>query len=332
MEIAVLKKFNQKILTEALHRFGLEKYPNQALDGFENFLFEVDTKPRALILRLSHSSKKTENAITSELLYLQYLAANRADVAIPKPSLEGKLVETIPDEEEGYFSAVCFEKAPGQHPRGEAHQSDLYYAWGKAMGRLHDLSSSYQPLEGFQRMHWYEEVEVTSPELFLPPDLWLIMEKLQQAVERLKTLPVSKDSYGVIHNDLHTGNFLYDGHRITMIDFEDAVQMWYVSDIAISLFMTAVWPPTGLSREEVPFAFLPPFLSGYRSEKEINAQCLYRLPLFLKFRELGQYVAMYRGADLENMHPWVARFMDGRRERIENEIPVFALNDWEQFL
>jgi Ser/Thr protein kinase RdoA (MazF antagonist) len=268
----------------------------------------------------------------SELLYLQYAATNQADVALPVLSLEDKLVETIPDEEDGYFSVVCFEKAPGQHPRDENHQSDLYYAWGKAMGRLHRLSTTYQPAEGYQRMHWYEEVEITQPDQFLSPDQWLIIEKIQQATARLKTLPVSQETYGVIHNDLHTGNFLLNGRRITMIDFEDAVQMWYVSDIAISLFMTAVWPPNNQPREEVPFTFLPPFLKGYRSEKEISSQCLYRMPLFLKFRELGQYVAMYRGADLENMHPWVARFMEGRRERIENEIPVFEVKDWEQFL
>ena len=265
MEVSVQKKFNQKILSEALLSFGLDKYSYQALDGFENFLFEVDTGSQELILRLSHSSKKTEHAITSELLYLQYLATNQANVALPILSLKNKLVETISDEEDGYFSVVCFEKAPGKHPRDEDHQTELYYTWGKAMGRLHKLSTTYQPKDGYQRMHWYEEIEVTQPDQFLSPDQWLIIEKIQQTTARLKTLPISRETYGIIHNDLHTGNFLYAGSKITMIDFEDAVQMWYVSDIAISLFMTAVWPPNNQTREEVPCTFLPPFLKGYQS-------------------------------------------------------------------
>ena len=78
--------------------------------------------------------------------------------------------------------------------------------------------------------------------------------------------------------------------------------------------------------------FLPPFLSGYRSEKAIDETCLYRLPLFLKFREIGQYVALHRAADMENMDPWVEKFMYQRRERIENDLPVFKINDWGQFL
>jgi len=51
----------------------------------------------------------------------------------------------------------------------------------------------------------------------------------------------------------------------------------------------------------------------------------------MKFREIGQYVAMYRAADLENPEPWVARFMDGRRERIEQGLPYLELDHWSRF-
>lgn len=332
MEIAVKEKINQKILNEAFSRFGLETSPFTALDGFENFIYEVQAEQGSLIIRLSHSSKRTEQAVASELAYLQYLARNMANVSLPVLSLAKNLIESISDEAGGYFYAVCFEKAPGSHPQEKMYTENFHYIWGKAMGRMHQLSTSYQPVNGLERIHWFDEVEVTQPEKYVPSDQWSLLEKYQQTISRLRTLPVSPSTYGVIHNDLHPYNFLVDGGQITMIDFEDAVQMWYVSDIAASLFMTSIWPPNGLTPDQYALSFLPPFLKGYNTEKRLHPTCLYRLPLFLKFREISQYVAMYRAADLDDMDPWVARFMNGRRERIENDVPVFNIQNWDQFL
>ncbi len=332
MEGSVQQKFNQAILKSALKKFSLDFYPYQALDGFENFLYQVETPQKQLILRLSHNSKKDQRDIGSELAYLHYLAGNRVDVAMPQLSADGNLIETIPDGQDGYFSVICLEKAPGTHPQGAVFNEALYYNWGKAMGRMHQLSAAYQPEVEKQRIHWYEEVEVTQPEKYLPSDQWLILEKWQETISRLRTLPVTGETYGVIHNDLHPHNFLVDGNKITMIDFEDAVQMWFVSDIAISLFMTSVVPPHGLSRENFVLSFLPEFIRGYQTEKELDPVSLYRMPLFLKFREIGQYIALYRAMDPDDPNPWIQQFMDGRRERIEHDVPVFALNHWDRYI
>src|SRR5262249_5860589 len=43
-------------------------------------------------------------------------------------------------------------------------------------------------------------------------------------------------TYGVIHADLHTGNVLLDGERLTAIDFDDAGFGWHAYDIAVALF------------------------------------------------------------------------------------------------
>lgn len=196
------------------------------------------------------------------------------------------------------------------------------------MGKMHHLSQQYQAPLGYERMQWFEEVEVTNPADFLPPDQPGVIERMQQYIRELHELPVNKQTYGVIHNDLHPGNFLYDGKKLTMIDFEDSVQMWYVSDLAISLFMSSVWPPNELSREAFASQFWPVFLSGYREENEMPDAWVEKLPLFIKFRELGQYVAMYRACDMNNMPPWVARFMDGRQKRIELDLPFFETYDW----
>ena len=196
------------------------------------------------------------------------------------------------------------------------------------MGKLHDLSKQYRPPVEFQRLHWYEKVEITQIEHFLPPGQQVVIERMHQYTHELQSLPIDNRSYGVIHNDLHPHNFLYNGQRITMIDFEDNVQMWYIADLAISLFMVTVWPPEDLRRETFAQMFWPKFIQGYREETEIADEWLEKIPLFLKFRELDQYVAMYRACDMNNPPPWVVRFMDGRFERIKSDFPYLAIDNW----
>lgn len=328
MEEYVAKAFQQAHIEAAAEKFGVNPQSLNELDGFENFIFEGERDGKAVALRLSHSAKKDLQQVTSELMYVHYLAEQGAGVNCPLESRQGELICQIPIEHEDYFSAVCFTKAEGEHPYGNVLNSELVHQWGAAMGKMHRFSQQYQASQGFERMQWYEEVEVTNPADFLPVGQEGVIERMQQYTRELQALPNDRQSYGVIHNDLHPGNFLYDGKKLTMIDFEDCVQMWYVSDMAISLFMNSVWPPNDLSRVDFARQFWPLFLRGYRDENEMPDGWVEKLPLFIKFRELGQYVAMYRACDMNNPPPWVARFMDGRKERIEQDLPFFDTYDW----
>jgi len=58
------------------------------------------------------------------------------------------------------------------------------------------------------------------------------------------TIPDTPENFGVIHGDLHTGNWLIDAKfennmdlfDITAIDFDNAQRAWYVIDIGTVLF------------------------------------------------------------------------------------------------
>ncbi len=332
MEKNVKIAFSPAVLNQALFAFNLNPDHISELAGFENFLFESDIEGSPAILRLSHSSKKPRLMVESELSYVNYLSKNGVHVATPFSSRNQQLTETIPLKDGTYFTAVCFQKAIGIHPHSQDFDEHLLRVWGASLGKMHRLSMSYQPeREDLQRIHWDEEIEVTHPHCFLPPDQIKIIEQMEILKAQLRTFPIDKSQYGIIHNDLHPYNFLYDGEKITMIDFEDCVQMWFVADLATSLFLMTVWPPDGDSREEFALKIIPSFLAGYKAEKDLPHEWLETIPTFLKFREIGQYIAMYRGADLDNPEPWVARFMDGRRERIENGLPYLNLEHWMRF-
>jgi Ser/Thr protein kinase RdoA (MazF antagonist) len=332
MEKSVKNSFSPAILQKAFFAFNLDPNHFIELDGFENFLFESEIEGNPAILRLSHSSKKSRQMVESELSYVNFLSKNGAYVATPFASRNQKLTEIIPLHDGAYFTAVCFQKAIGIHPHSQDFDEHLLHVWGASLGKMHRLSMAYQPERAdLQRIHWDEEIEVTQPQRFLPTEQFRVIEQLEILKTQLRTYPIDKSQYGIIHNDLHPYNFLYDGEKITMIDFEDCVQMWFVSDLAISMFLMTVWPADGYSREEFAMKIFPTFLAGYKSEKELPDEWLETMPTFLKFREIGQYIAMYRGADLDNPEPWVARFMDGRRERIELGLPYLELNNWSRF-
>lgn len=64
------------------------------------------------------------------------------------------------------------------------------------------------------------------------------------------------------------------------------------------------------------------FLKGYCQENQIETEWLIDIPLFLKLREIDLYAVIHRSFDVENIdHPWVAMYMENRKERIENEVP-----------
>lgn len=328
MEKHVFEQYNDAILKDAACRFDFRTETVTMLDGFENFIFEVERDQQPYILRLSHSSKKTLDAVESEIDFLRHLANEGVLAARPAAARSGAWVESIPAQGDDFFHAVLFEKAPGRHPEREAYTPAFFTRWGQAMGSLHRAGKKYHPTQpAWVRPHWYEEVEVTQPERYLPAGHEAVLREIQRITEQIQALPVAPDSYGIIHNDAHPYNILVDGDKLTLIDFEDSIQMWYDSEIAICLFFMTAVPPDGKTREELARAFLPPFLKGYQQQNPLPVHWEDRLDLFLKFREAGQYVALCRAADLEHLAPWPRAFLQLSRPRMEQGLPYLNLKE-----
>jgi Ser/Thr protein kinase RdoA (MazF antagonist) len=129
----------------------------------------------------------------------------------------------------------------------------------------------------------------------------------------------------LIHFDAHEGNLFVDaGGRITLFDFDDCHYNWYAYDIAIVLFYNVMWAedPAGFTRE-----FMRHFLYGYAQENTFNPAWLAQIPNFLKMREIDLYAVIHRSFDVEHLDdPWVARYMDGRKQRIQNDAPYIEMD------
>lgn len=330
MKPEILETFTQDIITDSAARFGLDIDRIKSLDGFENFVCESARDGRDYILRISHSSHRTADQIRAELDWVNYLAEKGAPVCVPLRSNNGLLVETI-DNTDHSFMAVVFEKARGKYVSRDDQTSAMTRNRGRLLGQIHALSKRYVAPEGRpRRHHWYEEEDFSDFEKFLKPGDEVVVQRFHELIERLRSYPPDRESYGLIHFDAHTGNMFFEGNRPTLFDFDDCAHDFFMADIAIPLFYAILFLPPKWSRKQYARDFLRNIFAGYREYNELDSRWLELIPLVLKRREIILYVAINRGKDTDNPDEFCRRYMEGRRERIENNVPYLDI-DFTEF-
>jgi Ser/Thr protein kinase RdoA (MazF antagonist) len=324
MEPRIKDRFNEKILAEAMRRYGIAEGRIHLLDGFESFMYEFDWirggAAEAGILRIGHSLRRTPSLIQAEVDWINYLAQGGAGVAQAWLSARGSLVEAVQDGQGGQFLVTAFAKARGNHPWKEKWTPAFFERYGRLIGRMHALSQRYAPPHpGCVRYHWDAAISMSVAE-FLPSEDRLIAAHFDTLLSYLRALPRSPEGYGLIHQDAHGNNlFVDEAGQITLFDFDDCCYGHYIYDLAMVIFYAIVNHP------DMPAAtheFLPPFLQGYRHENSLNPAWFKEIPYFLKLREIDLYAVIHRSwgpGPYEG--EWTRNFMHGRKERLDAGLP-----------
>ncbi len=320
----------------AARRYGVTSAAlTPMVGGHVTHVYSFAKDGKDCVLRITPPNEEIDlPAMRAILPWMHYLADGGASVAAPVPSQSGNLIETI--EQDGHtYIAVAFERAPGI--RGEELTFDqwndaLFARLGQTAGKMHALAKGYTPPDpDLKRPAWNAAVNCYHPPEPFPPSEAIAAEKQARIVEVVQALPKDRDSYGMIHADLHGGNFFVDvdTHTITVFDFDDCAYGWYVMDIAMSVFDMLVLY-RGADREAFAARFLRSYLQGYRAENTLSAFWLGQLPHFLKLLEIGVYADVHTYYDPADTDSWVGWFMANRKERIEHDVPYVVL-DFEQF-
>ncbi|PGZ91727.1 phosphotransferase [Bacillus sp. AFS029533] len=321
MEQAVERVFTKEILTNAAAQFGIT-VDEKPVGEFENYLFKgklADGTDR--ILRLTHSSHRSKEEIEAELKFLKYARENGANAAGSLTSLNGNLVEVQHASDGTSFYASMFEWADGQlvdRTNPAVWNDDLMYAWGKTIGKLHALTVDY-PVTNL-REHWDEEAYLN--EMLADEELGIFTKDL---IEEIQAYERKKDSYGLIHSDLHLHNFfLNDKGEITAFDFDDLQYNYFISDIAIVLYYTA-WGSKASFEEKSKFAKrqLEIFRKGYETEYVLDEEWYSRIPSFLKCRDLTLYHVL--NMKYEEKTQRVIELCEELKERIVNKKTIIDL-------
>jgi len=321
MDQSIRDRFSRAILQEAMSLYSIAEGPIAELDGFESFIYEYVRDGRGAILRIAHSSRRSVALIEGEVDWINHLAAGGAPVHRVVLSSNGRLVEVIDDGRGGQFLTTAFVKAVGKPPWELDSTEDYLEHYGQTLGRIHALTKGYEPPPGRGRRPQWDDPIMQDVERNLPPTEALAVARHQTHLDTVSDLPKDRDSYGLIHYDAHEANLLVDDDgQITLFDFDDCAYSWFIYDIAIVLFHATA---AREDRESFTAGFMPPFLRGYSRENRLDGRWLGQMPRFLKLREIDLYAVIHRSFDVEDLDDWwCERFMDGRKERIEEDSPV----------
>lgn len=314
--------FNEKILNEGLKRYGANLKDSKKMLSKQNIVYSFYKNGEEYIIRFSNSSKRTKQAIESELNWINFLADNKIPVSRPIFSDNGNLIEVI-ELIDSIFLAVAFEIAKGTYIPKELRNNNLFKNMGMFTGKMHYLSKIYRPAKEFSvRPKWYNSNMLDYIGMNIPKTEVKIYNEFFNTLDKLNRLTCNRDSYGIIHSDIHFRNFNVFNDVITYFDFDDCEYGWFMKDISTQLFYTYIENFNSNNKSNDIINFIESFFEGYHKENSLDRSWILELPTFLKLREIIMYAMLYNWREFKSCSTWVKKFMIDRKFRIENKVPL----------
>lgn len=314
-----------KVLAKAGEIYGFTKF--QFIADAENYVYEIVKDNQAYILKITHTIRRTPEYILGEMEWLHHLTKGGLSAAKPIPSLNGRDVEEVPDGKGGAFLLRVYEKAPGRKVEESDWNGSLFYELGKYMGNMHRLTKSYRLSDPkYKRQEWDEEEQLKLRK-YVPEDQHLVFERADALMEELRRLPKNPENYGLVHADLHHGNFNWDNGKITAFDFDDSGYNWFVNDISILLY-NILWYPVIPYEDKAAFTeeFMTHFMKGYKEENDLDPAWLEKIHDFLRLRHMLIYGLLHQAFDLDSLGDEELEMLKGFRRDIENKTPITEYN------
>lgn len=318
MEKFIYDLLSDDMIEEALSLYGAKNHKN--LGGFENFVFEFEIDGKAFILRLSHSSHRSIDEVNSEIDFIYFLANNNANVAVPIRNKENTFTKMTLCKNDSYFTVAAFEKAEGERPTRDLVNNEMLLNYGKTIGQFHNLTKMYVPSKGIMnRFSWENDVLLCSAKTYLKEEDMIIYDKYIDLKNRILEIPKTIDNYGLLHTDVHFGNFLIKNNQLCVFDFDDASYQYFISDIAIALFYYISAEHNEELRKAKADNFMTYFMKGYLEENNLAKEDFLLIDLFLKLREYVLYFVIHRSCNLET-DEWAKRFVNFYRNRLIDDV------------
>lgn len=156
--------------------------------------------------------------------------------------------------------------------------------WGKYMGKMHRLTQQYKPTPEIQPRQGWEQDESLAMALRSHDKSDLLpYNRMNELLEWMRSLPREIHCYGLIHTDLHQGNFFVEKGKITAFDFDDSCHHWFSYDLVAPINSIFDNIFEGIPHEKKEKA-LEIFLGGYRLENSLDPLWVERIEIFDKYR------------------------------------------------
>ena len=274
---------------------------------------------RTCILRLSPTAEKDTQEVCAEIRLITWLIEQGFPAMKPYPMQDGRS-HAVLDTAWGRWNVSCFEAVGGETLEDCDDSPELARGYGRTLGQMHRLLKNY-PFAETRRDHTALMAEIR--ERFLaygaPPALLAEWESVERA---LAALPVTPDSYGVVHYDFEADNVLFceETGAYGVIDFDDAIRCWYALDVARAIdCLDDVAGEENLEQAEEAF------LSGYREENPSGGELTETMPLMRRLVRLQEYSTILHvlSEPVEDEPEWMTEItarLRGRLRSVESSL------------
>lgn len=291
-----------------------------------NAVYPFAIQGKRHFLRLSPVEEKQKENLVGELEFLQYLQMAGYGAMKPVTAKNGEVLLTL-NTKWGSYYAGAFEGVPGVPVEDTDYREEIMIAYGKALGRLHNLSMEYRPenkkwtytdaLEWVKKI--LEEQKIHEPDNEQKgncyPVLDTMLKEAQMVEQELTKLELTKETFGLVHYDFEPDNVFYneeDGNCY-VIDFEDSMYHFFLVDVEQVLDALSEELDSGAYEQARQH-----FLQGYRSEKALESDYEKRLPLIRRFCNLFSYARLIHcvAEEVSEAPEWMKQL----KERLEYKL------------
>ena len=239
-QIALLQEFAQDILVQ----YGLTAESIECVNHGYNTTFKfIANDKQTYAMRVSSNFRKWPEHIWAESQWLRELE-REGSISAPVPILTLK-GEPYANQYFFYQSSnidvIVYPWIEGEIVEDNPTNEQIY-ALGQAMAKLHRLSKDWQPSDVANFLDVDRPLMVRRDNLFRFPqeliseDQYKLLTELRDRSQTLFDDLKERFERQLIHADLHFGNILYNGDKMTILDFDDAGIGSRFQDLAISIF------------------------------------------------------------------------------------------------
>jgi Ser/Thr protein kinase RdoA (MazF antagonist) len=300
----------------ALEAYDIRVVRLSPLQHWLNTTFRVEASQGArYALRIHRPGFQAQSMVRSELLWLTAIC-QETDLRVPEPLLtrDWRLLTTVsmPGVPEPRH-CVLFHWVHGRFRHTRLSATALEQV-GAFMARLHLHAESFKPPAGFVRQRWdlaglMGEALGVNPQksraALTSRQRQIIDDTAGRVRQAMGTLGEGPEVFGLIHADLHQGNYLFHKGQVRAIDFDTSGWGHYIYDVAVTFSTLLTWKTYPALRAA--------FLKGYRRVRQFSGEQQAYLETFIAARLLAHTLWLAGRLD-EPM------FQERAPRRVENQI------------
>jgi len=234
----------QEFALDSLAQYGMSAKHIECVNHAYNTTFKfVGEDDKAYALRVGTNFRKWPEHVWAESQWLLDLA-REGSISAPVPILN---LQGEPYSNQYFFyqgsniDVMIYPWIEGEVVDKDPTDEQLF-ALGAAMAKLHQLGKGFKPtgyanfLDVDRPLMVRRDNLFSFPQPLISPELYELLTELRDRSARLFDSLKERFERQLIHADLHFGNIVYNGEKMSILDFDDAGIGFPQQDLAISIF------------------------------------------------------------------------------------------------